>query len=63
MRLTFPGKDILPSDEASISAARKVLLASAAKGVKELHVRRIISPHHTNRFEEDELCSSSVEVL
>jgi len=62
IHLTFPGKDILASDEASIKAARAALLASAAKDKKELHVRRVIAPHYTNGL-EDELYSSSVETL
>jgi len=63
VQLTFLGEEILDSDELAIAAARKALLATPAKGKKELLIRRVIAPRYTNGMNEDEVINSTAEVL
>ncbi|PSR71359.1 hypothetical protein PHLCEN_2v12771 [Hermanssonia centrifuga] len=67
--LTFPRRDEVPSDRASIDAARDVLRNSELGGEKKLIIRRIEAPHYENNPPHDPdkdldlLLSESTEIF
>ncbi len=67
--LTFPRRDEVPSDRASIDAARDVLRNSELGGEKKLIIRRIEAPHYENNpphdpdLDLDLLLSESTEIF